>query len=138
MTALLLTIPLALTAPVPKELKQFRTDLEALAGEWEVVEAADYGRASSGSVGIRYSIDGASVMIIPVGAEKPRGPVKITLNEKEKTYTWEAPWGTWVGRYQIDKDTLVMSAVNKGKELPTDVKPNDKSEYTLLKRSPKK
>ena len=57
----------------------------------------------------------------------------ITLDEKEKTYTWVAAWGTWVGRYRIDGDKLTMAGW-RGQTPPDELQPGPRVEYDVLSR----
>lgn len=127
--ALLLAVP-ALAAPVPKELRAPKTDLEALQGEWVVVESSTYGKPTPQSHGIRYTVTGNAVRVTRTDGG---GDGTITLDEKAKTYSWKMPWGTWAGRYRLDGDRLVMSAVG-GDKPPADLQPGPAVEYDILSR----
>lgn len=133
MTPLLLA--LALAAPVPKDFRPAKSDTEAMQGEWVVTESVIRGRPSPSTKGVRYAMTGNAVAVTrPDGGG---GTVTMTLDEKAKSYTWVAPWGTWNGRYKLDGDTLTLCSVPKGKPMPEEVAPGDAVEYSVLTRSRK-
>jgi uncharacterized protein (TIGR03067 family) len=131
MTALVLALPLVLAAPVPKDFKKAATDLAVLQGEWEEVERNNYG-SKSPQRGTRYLIEGNKLQILN-GKGEPR-VVTLTLDEKAKTYTWDAAWGQWHGRYKLDGDTFTRASAKKDKPLPDAVAPGKAAEFTIYKR----
>lgn len=140
LTPLLLALFLtgsALAAPVPKEFKK-KSDLDALQGEWESHERVNDGRPVARD-GMRYVIEGNKLKIVggKGGKDGEERVVTLTLDEKEKTYTWEASWGTWVGRYKLDGDTFSRASVRKGSPLPDKVEPGPKVEYSVYTRAKK-
>lgn len=132
MTPLLLA--LALAAPVPKELRKATSDLGALQGEWLVTEKSHHGKPAAPN-GLRYVVDGNKLKINP--GDGPDRVVTLTLDEKAKTYTWEASWGTWVGRYKLDGDTFTRISVKKGQPLPDEIAPGPQVEYSRATRGKK-
>lgn len=127
--ALLLFAGALSAAPIPKELKK-ASDLDALQGEWVITESVTNGRPSPQSLGIRYVVTGNKIRL-----HRPESVTDstITLDEKEKTYSWETTWGTWVGRYRIEKKTLVMAG-RRGQVPPAELKPGPTHEYDVLTR----
>ena len=133
MTPLLLAVPFLLAAPIPKEFRKPTTDLAALQGEWECLERRNYGQPPTKS-GVHYVVTGNTLQILGNAGDRPR-EVKLTLDEKAKTFTWEASWGTWHGRYKLDGDTLTRASVKKDKPLPDDLAPGKTVEYSVYKRA---
>ena len=126
----LLAISTLAAAPVPKDFKK-KSDLDALQGEWVIGESVMFGKPSPASHGIRYAVTGNAIRLF-----RPDGTTDgtITLDEKEKTYTWDAAWGTWVGRYRIDGDKLTMVGW-RGQVPPDELKPGPRVEYDVLSRA---
>lgn len=132
MTTLLLAVPLLIAAPIPKELKAEKTDLAALQGEWECAERSNFGKPVARS-DIRYVVEGDKLKIRGGKGAEDR-VVTLTLDEKAKTYTWEASWGTWIGRYKLDGDTFTRVSVKKDKPLPDEIAPGPLVEYSVFTR----
>lgn len=137
MTPLLLVLPLAAAAPVPKELKAARTDAEAVVGTWVIVAANHHGKDTPGSAGIKYVFrgDGTCVIVHQNGSE--HGPVKVSFDQKAnpKSYSWVTPWGTWKGVYELTGDTMKMAAVgDKNGNPPTAPAAGPNIEFSELKR----
>lgn len=126
----LLAFGSALAAPVPKELRRVKTDLELLQGEWIITESVTNGRPTPQSHGIRYVVVGNQVRL-----HRPESVTDsaIALNETDKTYRWETVWGPWVGRYSIDGKKLVMAG-RRGTLLPEELKPGPTHEYDVMTR----
>lgn len=136
MTPLLLVVPLAFAAPIPKDFKAPKTDGELLVGTWEIVVSNHHNRENPGSIGIRYEFQADGVCVI-VHQDKSRHPVKYSIDPKgkPKTYLWVCPWGTWKGVYELNGDSLKIAAVGeKNGNLPPLAQPGANIEYSELKR----
>ncbi len=109
---LLIAAPVALAAPVPKELKK-KNDLERVVGAWTQLPnggiwkfEADGGAAIGGTAGIKYAIDFAA---------------------EPTTFDWIAPWGKWYGVCEFKDETFTIylrpERDNKGRNLELKASP---------------
>ena len=115
---LLLASPLALAAPVPKELR--RSNAQAILGTWQLVVHSDRGQPPTPqSVKWRLEPDGKAFIMNP-------GDIAISYklhpHDSPKGFDWQWPTSMHLGLYAIEGDTLkvVITSVDS-KIRPTEL-----------------
>ena len=128
---LLLAVPLAFAAPVPKELK--RTDAHAILGTWEmVVQSSNGGPATPQTVKWRLDPDGKA-FIMNIG-DTAIG-YKLHPELSPKGFDWQWPGSLHMGLYELDGDTLKVVITSAASTVrPTELKPATGMIYCEFKR----
>ena len=106
MMSLLLAVPLAFAAPVPKELKAVTLD-----GTWEFVSATYGGNADPSYDGAKWVLgkDGKATRTLK-GADGT--PAEYKADPKAKplaAFDWTISESTWRGVYELKGDTLTVA-----------------------------
>ena len=129
---LLLAAPLALAAPVPKELK--RNDERNILGTWDmVVHSHNGGQAGAQSVKWRLEPDGKAFIMNP--GDTAIG-YKLHPEMSPKGFDWQWPTSLHLGRYELDGDTLkVVITSGAATVRPGELKPGPDVIYCEFKRA---
>ncbi len=127
----LLASPLALAAPVPKELK--RTDATAILGTWQmVVQSNSGGPATPEAVKWRLESDGKAFIMNP--GDTAIG-YKLHPGLSPKGFDWQWPTSLHMGLYELDGDTLKVVITSGASTVrPTELKPATGVIYCEFKR----
>jgi len=126
--ALLLVVPLALAAPVPKDFKPANTPLD---GTWAFVSATVGGNPDTSYDGAKWELgtDGKGVRQL---RNDTGTPVEYKADPKAKTFDWAHSGSTWAGIYEIKGDTLRV-ALGSGDIRPTDFTGQSGYAFTMKK-----
>jgi uncharacterized protein (TIGR03067 family) len=114
-------------APVPKDRKKSGSDI---IGKW-LDTVSTHGeqppKPVSGKTWFKFGTDGQAWV---VNADGKENPLKYTTGADgiPNAVDWIAPWGTWIGLYEIQGKTLRM-VLCSGNKRPTEIKPQAGSEY---------
>ena len=128
-TLILLTLPTAFAAPVPKELK--KNDLARLEGEWTEY-SSDPNRQISG-YRFTFDRDGQSAIIEPNGSRTHNYAFKLMPQTTPPTLTWDTAGGGQKFRaaYRLDGDTFAIVFVTADQPYPKEVKAGLGTYYEL-------
>jgi len=128
---LLLACPLALAAPVPKELK--RTDAQAILGTWNMVKHSNNGaEPTPQNIKWRLEADGKASIMNP--GDTAIG-YKLHPELSPKGFDWQWPGSLYMGLYELDGDTLkVVITAGASTVRPTELKPAQGIIYCEFKR----
>ena len=128
---LLVTTPLALAAPVPKELK--KTDAQAILGTWDMVSHShNGGPAGPQTVKWRLEPEGKAFIMNPSDTAIA---FKLHPELTPKGFDWQWPNSMHLGLYELDGDTLkVVITAGNSTERPTELKPGPNVIYCEFKR----
>lgn len=129
MNALLLAVPMALAAPVPKDFKPANTSLD---GTWAFVSATLGGNPDTSYDGAKWVLDknGKGMRHVGIG---PGIPIEYKADPKAKTFDWTVSGTTWVGIYEIKGDTMRV-ALGSGEARPTEFGGPSVYVFTMKKR----
>ena len=95
---LLFAAPVALAAPVPKELK--KSGLSRLVGSWKQ-EAPDVNTW-------KFSADGTAAITDKLGNKSVGIKFAIDPNTDPVTFDWVCPWGKWYGVCELKGDAFAI------------------------------
>ena len=130
---LLLAVPVASAAPVPKELKQ--TDEQAILGTWDMVQHSMGGAVPTPqSVKWRLEPNGKAFIMSPDDL-----PItfKLHLDTSPRGFDWNWPTSSHPGLYELKGDTLkVVITCGNSTVRPTELKPGPDVIYCEFKRVP--
>ncbi len=127
---MLIALPAALAAPVPKELR--KTDLDSIVGMWTHSATCNGGGQITPADGShwKFDADGQATILRPKGGNAAGG-IKFAIDPKTepKSFDWICPWGEWYGVYELKDDTFTIYLSGK-KQAP------DKGRNVQLKSGP--
>ena len=105
---LLIALPTAHAAPVPKELKTSERD--RLVGTWVLTGSCNGGGKVNSPDGTSWKFEAGGKASILQNGGAPRGDIKYAVDPaaEPKTFDWIAPWGEWYGVYTLDGDALTI------------------------------
>ena len=126
---LLVALPTAFAAPVPKELR--KTDRNTIAGVWILTGSCNGGGQISPPDGSSWKFDADGQATITSKTGTTSGGVKFAIDPKTepKSFDWICPWGEWYGVYELKDDTFTIYISSK-KQAP------DKGRNVQLKTGP--
>ncbi len=130
---LLLAVPLASAAPVPKELKQ--NDAQRILGTWDMVLHSRAGGAPKvGTAKWRLERDGKAFIM---NSGDTAISYKLHRELSPKGFDWERPTSSHPGLYELSGDTLkVVITCGNSTVRPTELKPGPDVIYCEFKRVP--
>ena len=127
---ILLTLPTALAAPVPKELK--KNDLARLEGEWTEYSSDPNRR----NFGYRFTFDrdGKAAIHEPKGDQSHHYTFQLEPDAVPPRLTWNGSRGApsaYRGVYRLDGDTIAIVFVTADQPYPKEVKAGLGTYYEL-------
>ena len=112
---LMLAVPLALAAPVPKELK--RNDEQRILGTWEMVRFSHYGKdlaAQTETILWRFDADGSGVVNNPKQYEIGYKLLPADSPKSQKGFDYRWVDSHFKGLSRLDGDTLKIAVDSDG------------------------
>ena len=128
---LLLAVPLAAGAPVPKEIRR-PDDLSRMAGDWREVPADGAVRKGT-NYRFTFDKDGRAAIHEADGRASYRYTFALDPQTAPPSLTWSSSGGgpNYRGAYRLDGDTLAFVFVPNDQPFPKEVKPGLGTYYEL-------